>query len=112
MAMFTEQTALDHGKLQFSWLLTGFSEPSHAVLSAPPGLKPLSRLANVFFLIPKQMAFYRRFPGFLHIFEIPKLSFYKFSWSFLCFSGNGFCTFDVTKRRSLGMISLGFVSEF
>lgn len=48
MAMFTEQTALDQGRLQLSWLLTGFSEPNQAMLFSvkhTPGLKPFSRLA-------------------------------------------------------------------
>ncbi len=49
MAMFTEQTALDGGKLQLSWLLTGFTEPNRAMMfgrNATPGLKPFSRLAS------------------------------------------------------------------
>lgn len=49
MAMFTEQTALDGGKLQLSWLLTGFSEPNRAMMfgrNATPGLKPFCRLAS------------------------------------------------------------------
>ena len=49
MAIFTEQTALDRGRLQLSWLLTGYTEPNQAMLFSvknAPGLKPFSRLAS------------------------------------------------------------------
>eukprot|EP00438_Fugacium_kawagutii_P023417 Skav216600 [mRNA] locus=scaffold2855:201999:204292:+ [translate_table: standard] len=49
MLMFIEQVALDQGKLQLAWLLTGLSEPNHQVHFRhrnTPGLKPFSRLAN------------------------------------------------------------------
>ena len=48
MVMFIEQTALDQGRLQLSWLLTGYSETNQAMLFSvkhTPGLKPFSRLA-------------------------------------------------------------------
>ena len=41
--------ALDQGKLQLGWLLTGLAEPNHQVHFShrkKPGLKPFSRLAN------------------------------------------------------------------
>lgn len=46
--MFTEQVALDQGKLQLGWLLTGYPEPNAQMLFSHkhrPGLKPFSRLA-------------------------------------------------------------------
>ena len=49
MLMFVEQVALDQGKLQLGWLLTGLAEPNHQVHFShrkKPGLKPFSRLAN------------------------------------------------------------------
>ena len=49
MLMFIEQVALDQGKLQLGWLLTGLAEPNHQVHFShrkKPGLKPFSRLAN------------------------------------------------------------------
>lgn len=47
--IFTEQCALDSGKLPLAWLLTGYSEPNMQVLISHrhrPGLKPFSRLAS------------------------------------------------------------------
>lgn len=49
LLMFVEQVALDQGKLQLGWLLTGLAEPNHQVHfghSKRPGLKPFSRLAS------------------------------------------------------------------
>ena len=49
LLMFVEQVALDHGKVQLGWLLTGLAEPNHQIHfshSKTPGLKPFSRLAN------------------------------------------------------------------
>ena len=47
--IFTEQCALDGGKLPLAWLLTGYSEPNMQVLVSHrhrPGLKPFSRLSS------------------------------------------------------------------
>ena len=47
MLFFVEQTALDGGKSQFSWLLSGYPEPSfHMLMTSKkrPGLQPFSRL--------------------------------------------------------------------
>ena len=47
--VFTEQVALDQGKLQLGWLLTGLPEPNSQLLFSHrhrPGLKPFSRLAS------------------------------------------------------------------
>lgn len=47
--MFIEQVALDQGRLQLGWLLTGLAEPNHHVHfnhQKRPGLKPFCRLAN------------------------------------------------------------------
>ena len=44
-AFFVEQTALDGGRLERSWLLTGFTEPNaqfHFSIKKTPGLKPFS----------------------------------------------------------------------
>lgn len=49
LLMFIEQVALDQGRLQLGWLLTGLAEPNHHVHFShrkKPGLKPFSRLAN------------------------------------------------------------------
>ena len=49
LLMFVEQVALDQGKVQLGWLLTGLPEPNHQVHFShrkKPGLKPFSRLAN------------------------------------------------------------------
>eukprot|EP00438_Fugacium_kawagutii_P010065 Skav222714 [mRNA] locus=scaffold1661:316303:318021:- [translate_table: standard] len=49
LLMFVEQVALDQGKLQLGWLLTGLAEPNHQVHfghAKRPGLKPFSRLAS------------------------------------------------------------------
>ena len=53
MLLFVEQTALDSGKMELAWLLTGFTEPnSHLFfpVKKTPGLKPFSRLANPLWL--------------------------------------------------------------
>jgi hypothetical protein len=47
MLFFVEQTALDSGRTQLSWLLTGYTEPAmHMMLTAKKrrGLQPFSRL--------------------------------------------------------------------
>lgn len=47
MLLFVEQTALDGGKTQLSWLLSGYPEPaSHLLMSSrkKPGLEPFARL--------------------------------------------------------------------
>ncbi len=47
--IFTEQCALDSGKLPLAWLMTGYSEPNMQLLVSHkhrPGLKPFSRLAS------------------------------------------------------------------
>lgn len=47
--LFIEQCALDNGKIDLAWLMTGFAEPSHHLnfpLKKTPGLKPFSRLAS------------------------------------------------------------------
>ena len=47
--IFLEQCALDNGKLELAWLMSGFSEPSthlHFSLRKTPGLKPFTRLAH------------------------------------------------------------------
>ena len=49
LLMFVEQVALDQGRLQLGWLLTGLPEPNHHVhfsFKKKPGLKPFSRLAS------------------------------------------------------------------
>ena len=46
--IFVEQTAMDSGKMQLSWLLTGHQEPPWQLLTTHrkmPGLQPFSRLA-------------------------------------------------------------------
>ena len=48
MMIFLEQCALDGGKLQMAWLLTGHQEPAWQLLTnhrRRPGLQPFSRLA-------------------------------------------------------------------
>lgn len=53
MLIFVEQTALDAGKLELAYLLTGYTEPnSHLFfpLRKTPGLKPFSRLADPLWL--------------------------------------------------------------
>lgn len=50
LLMFCEQAAIDAGKLQLAWLLTGHQEPVWQVLVSHrkrPGLQPFSRLAWV-----------------------------------------------------------------
>ncbi len=52
-AFFVEQTALDGGRLELSWLLTGFTEPNaqfHFSIKKTPGLKPFSRLIHPLWL--------------------------------------------------------------
>lgn len=52
-AFFVEQTALDGGRLELSWLLTGFTEPNaqfHFSIKKSPGLKPFSRLIHPLWL--------------------------------------------------------------
>ena len=52
-AFFVEQTALDGGRLELSWLLTGFTEPNaqfHFSIKRTPGLKPFSRLIHPLWL--------------------------------------------------------------
>lgn len=47
MLFFVEQAAIDSGKTQLAWLLTGYSEPSlHMMVSSKkrPGLEPFARL--------------------------------------------------------------------
>ena len=47
--IFLEQCALDGGRMELAWLLSGFSEPSthlHFPLRKTPGLKPFSRLVH------------------------------------------------------------------
>lgn len=47
--MFTEQVAIDQGKLQLAWLLTGYAEPNAQMMISNrhrPGLKPFSSLAS------------------------------------------------------------------
>lgn len=47
--IFTEQCALDGGRLPLAWLMTGYSEPNMQVLISHrhrPGLKPFTRLAS------------------------------------------------------------------
>lgn len=49
MMVFIEQCALDSGRSQFAWLLTGLQEvPQHLLVSnrKKPGLEPFSRLCN------------------------------------------------------------------
>ena len=49
LLMFVEQVALDQGRLQLGWLLTGLPEPNHHVhfsFKKKPGLKPFSSLAS------------------------------------------------------------------
>ena len=46
--IFCEQVALDQGRLQLAWLLTGLPEPNSQMMFSHrhrPGLKPFSRLA-------------------------------------------------------------------
>lgn len=46
--IFCEQTALDQGRLQLAWLLTGLPEPNAQMMFSHrhrPGLKPFARLA-------------------------------------------------------------------
>eukprot|EP00438_Fugacium_kawagutii_P032020 Skav219777 [mRNA] locus=C8726944:92:565:- [translate_table: standard] len=53
MLVFVEQAALDSGKLELAYLLTGFTEPnSHLFFPVRkvPGLKPFSRLADPLWL--------------------------------------------------------------
>ena len=48
MMIFVEQVAIDSGKLQVGWLLTGVREPAHHLLVSrqkQPGLQPFSRLS-------------------------------------------------------------------
>ena len=52
-AFFVEQTALDGGRLELSWLLTRFTEPNaqfHFSIKKTPGLKPFSRLIHPLWL--------------------------------------------------------------
>jgi len=49
MMYFVEQVALDNGRIDLGWLLTGFTEPNahlHFPLSKVPGLKPFCRLTH------------------------------------------------------------------
>ncbi len=49
MMYFVEQVALDNGKIDLAWLLTGFTEPNshlHFPLAKVPGLKPFCRLTH------------------------------------------------------------------
>lgn len=46
---FVEQCALDAGKLELGWLMSGFAEPNthlHFPVKRTPGLKPFTRLAS------------------------------------------------------------------
>lgn len=48
MLIFTEQVAIDSGKLQVGWLLTGVAEPPLHLMTTRqkhPGLQPFSRLS-------------------------------------------------------------------
>ena len=49
MMFFIEQTAIDGGKTQLSWLLSGWTEPNTHILlpsNKRPGLQPFSRLCS------------------------------------------------------------------
>lgn len=49
MLVFIEQCALDQGRSQFAWLLTGIQEvPSHMLVTSKkkPGMEPFSRLCS------------------------------------------------------------------
>ena len=46
LLMFTEQAALDNGRLSLAWLLSGYPDPAPQMwqVRRAPGLKPFSRL--------------------------------------------------------------------